>query len=274
MKKSIILTLCLLLFAAFLGGCAQTTPKAENVTFTAVIDEVSDGTLLVSTSDDVGFDKARVSFAKDMPAPDFDPAVGQTVRIVILPDIAESYPVQVTAVSIELVSEAAAPADLDPTGPAFEASCYRADAMTDGGFEFLLPRMLNADTLAISAVRHIPVMRIDSAEDLASFIEEGKAYFQFDQTFGEFEAFSTVAEKYDDAFFAENALLILYTTETSGAVRHTVEKVTLSDGALTLFVSATQPEEFGTTDMADWFIVVALEKDVLSDATAFDAQYE
>jgi len=116
--------------------------------------------------------------------------------------------------------------------------------------------MLNAETLAISAVRHIPVMRFDSAEDLAAFIEEGKTYFQFDQPFGETGAFSGILEMYDGAFFEENALLILYTAESSGAIRHTVDEVQLADGHLAVIVSATEPE-MGTTDMADWFIAVA-----------------
>lgn len=272
-KRYTTLMLCVLMLAAFAAGCAEQAPKAENITFTAVIDEVGENGLLVTTADDVGFDKARVSFADEMPEPDFNYIAGQTVRITILPEINESYPVQVTAVAIELISEAEVPADLDSEKPAFEASYYRADAMAEGGFEFLLPRMLNAETLAISAVRHIPVMLMESAEDLASFIEEGKAYFQFDQAYGDADAFLGIADKYDEAFFAENALLILYTSESSGAIRHTVEEVLLKDNALSIVVSATEPE-FGTMDMADWFIVVAVEKDAVSGVTAFDAWYK
>jgi len=37
--------------------------------------------------------------------PDFTLAEGQTLRITILPQIAESYPVQVTAVSVELLDD-------------------------------------------------------------------------------------------------------------------------------------------------------------------------
>ena len=108
-KRYATLMLCVLMLAAFAAGCAEQAPEAENVTFTAVIDEVGENVLLVTTSDDVGFDKARVSFADGMPDPGFDFAAGQTVRIAILPEIAESYPVQVRAVAIELLSGAETP---------------------------------------------------------------------------------------------------------------------------------------------------------------------
>jgi hypothetical protein len=273
MKRYGILILCVLALAAFAAGCQEQAPTAENITFTAVIEAVNEYSLLVSTTEDVGFDKASVSYADEMPEPDFGFNVGQTVRITILPLIAESYPVQVRAVSIELVSEPETSADPEAEQPAFEASYYRADAMAEGGFEFLLNRMLNADKMAISAVRHIPVMLFESAEDLAAFIEEGKAHFQFDHSYGETDAFSSIADVYDDAFFGEKALLVLYASETSGSIRHAVEEVRVEGDGLSVLVCAIVPE-IGTDDMADWFIVVALEKDVLTGVSAFDAWYQ
>jgi hypothetical protein len=80
------------------NGCK----KENTITFDAEIDEVDDNSILINTSEDVGFEKAQVYFEEDMEI-NFDLEIGQTVKLTIKPDIRESYPVQVTAVEIELI---------------------------------------------------------------------------------------------------------------------------------------------------------------------------
>lgn len=87
----------ILFFVFILSGC---NGKSDNITFTAEIESVSEKSIMVVTDDPVGFDKAAVGYAKDLEL-DFEPEVGQIVSITILPEIRESYPVQVTAVKIE-----------------------------------------------------------------------------------------------------------------------------------------------------------------------------
>jgi len=89
----------ILLGALLFAGCAA--GGADNVTFTAVIEQVMENGILVTTTDDVGFDKASVGFDKSCKI-NFNLLAGQTVELTILPQIRESYPVQVTAVKIEL----------------------------------------------------------------------------------------------------------------------------------------------------------------------------
>jgi rhodanese-related sulfurtransferase len=79
------------------------SPKDNNVIFTGIIENVSENNILVETKDDVSFVSASVSYDKSMNL-DFIPEVGQTVKIEILPEIMESYPVQVKAVKIELIN--------------------------------------------------------------------------------------------------------------------------------------------------------------------------
>jgi len=98
-KKHVIILLTLLVL---LSGC---TVQSQNMTFTAQVIEVFDYGILVSTTDDIGFDRASVDFDDSLDIL-FDLEVGQTVRIEILPEIRESYPVQITAVKIELLEDA------------------------------------------------------------------------------------------------------------------------------------------------------------------------
>lgn len=103
MKKIIVLVLVSLLL---IPGCSN--KQENNIVFNAVIQEVYDEGMLVTTDDEVGFDKASVSYDENL-LMDFQPQAGQEVEIEILPQIRESYPVGVTAVRIALVAEVAAP---------------------------------------------------------------------------------------------------------------------------------------------------------------------
>lgn len=109
MKRTIVLIFLAAALCLALAGCK----REQNIVFTAVVEEVSGNAILVRTADDVGFDLASVGFDKKMEDPGFALAAGQTVKLTILPEIRESYPVQVTAVAIELVYDAGAPIPAD-----------------------------------------------------------------------------------------------------------------------------------------------------------------
>ena len=105
--KKIISVLTLVIIASVLSGCVQKdnsrsrdeiVAEMENIIFTAVIEEVSENNLIV-TAEDVGFDNASVNIA-ELEDINFELLVGQRVEIEITPEIMESDPVQVTAVSI------------------------------------------------------------------------------------------------------------------------------------------------------------------------------
>lgn len=265
MKKTILLLICMAAFVLALYGCRE---KADNITFTATVDELLDSAILVSTTDDVGFDKARVAIGDDVDL-SFDLAVGQIVKITILPQIAESYPVQVTAVTIELIAE---PAQSDPYQADYTAAFYRADSLTDGGWDFIAGQAVNADLLSISSVRHIPVISVTSREDMDTFIDAGEAYFQLDIAYDENMSFSDGMQAYDDGFFSDNQLLILYLQEPSGSIRHKITDTPISGGKLSVAVESIVPEE-GTDDLADWFIILELAKDEIVGVETFDAHY-
>jgi len=99
--KKVFLILFMALF--LLTGCGN-NDIGDNIVFNATIESIQDNSMVVTTTDDVGFDKARVGFAENLETP-FDLAAGQTIEIEALPQIRESYPVQITAVKISLIEE-------------------------------------------------------------------------------------------------------------------------------------------------------------------------
>ncbi len=84
-----------------LTGCGH---KADNITFSATIEDIRDNGIIVTTTDGVGFEKASVGYDKGLKIP-FNLIVGQTVEIEAFPEIRESEPVQITAVKISLKEE-------------------------------------------------------------------------------------------------------------------------------------------------------------------------
>lgn len=98
MRQFAVLLIAVLL-AIGAAGCGR-EETVETITFTATVEEISDYSILVTTQDDVGFDKACVSYADGL-AIGLKLSVGQALEIEIMPEIRESYPVQVTAISIK-----------------------------------------------------------------------------------------------------------------------------------------------------------------------------
>ncbi len=96
--KIIILLLISITATSILAGCRK------NITFDALIKTVYENGMMVYTSEDTGFQEASISYAKRIKM-NFEPASGQMVRITALPEIRESYPVQITAVKIVLLED-------------------------------------------------------------------------------------------------------------------------------------------------------------------------
>ena len=98
--KKIISVMSLIMLVSVLYGCTQ---KEENMIFTAVINEIGENNLMVTTEDEVGFDEASVNIdqVEDI---SFNLLVGQIIEIEIMPEIMESYPVQVIAANIKAKS--------------------------------------------------------------------------------------------------------------------------------------------------------------------------
>ncbi|MEG1257010.1 hypothetical protein [Clostridium sp.] len=74
-----------------------------------------------------------------------------------------------------------------------------------------------------------------------------------------------IEKKYDEDFFKSKALIAITLKETSGSIRHEVEKVLKNNDEITVYIGRNVPK-IGTMDMAEWTIYVEVNsKDVDSD---------
>jgi hypothetical protein len=262
MKKALsIVTGCALLVVLLTGCSRDNGADADSITFTAVIEEVRDSSILVSTEDDVGFDLASVKLPEGLET-SFNLIAGQTVILTVLPQIAESYPVRVTAAAVELVT--------DKAQVGYPITYIRADGSRDDSYSFIASLCENSEALLISGVQHLPALCFSDTTALEDFIHGAVTYYQLGTSFERETSFVEAAGKYDDVFFRENALVVFLAPETSGSNRHSVESVSHEDEVLSVAVRRIAPE-IGTADMADWFILLEIPKTELEGCSYADA---
>lgn len=73
------------------------------------------------------------------------------------------------------------------------------------------------------------------------------------------EELSKACEGYDEAYFAENDLLIVPRVTNTGSARHSVELVQEENDVLAVVITVETPE-YATADMGYWFLLVPAEK--------------
>lgn len=129
---------------------------------------------------------------------------------------------------------------------------------------------LNFDKMAISSVHHIPLHKFSSRSELDAF----KARFGEDNSFDygyNGKSFNENSADYDDAFFDENNLFLVYVDANSGSLQFDVNSIFNDGNSFCIYVNQTNNPEVVTDDMAGWFITVAVPKSATENCTAFDA---
>lgn len=112
-----------------------------------------------------------------------------------------------------------------------------------------------------------PVIKIiRSVEELNAYYEANKDKYDLgrkdkvysDTTIG----FLDACDKYDEAYFEKQVLIMVLLEEGSGSIRHNVDNVKLgTDGKLYISIRTISPE-VGTADMAEWHILIEPEESV------------
>lgn len=94
MKKIVLIMIAMLVI---LTGCAT----EKNIAFEATIEVVNEESMIVTTDDEVGFDQASVGLSTANIEGNL--SEGKRVKITIEPEVRETYPVQVTAIKVEVI---------------------------------------------------------------------------------------------------------------------------------------------------------------------------
>ena len=133
----------------------------------------------------------------------------------------------------------------------------------------IAPGALNFDKLSIDSVQHLPIYKAESLAELDAFKQGWR--LNFDEAYDGEVSFNDVTEAYDDAFFADNTLLIIYVSSASGTYRYGVWDVYLKGGELCVHVERINDKGLASEDMSGWFITLEIPNAILEDCTSFDA---
>ncbi len=137
--------------------------------------------------------------------------------------------------------------------------------------ERLLAFAENATLLDDNSQSHLPARMLRSVEDLRAFREDFADVFQFSVKWDEFLSFDAKASQYDDAFFAENVLILLYVEATSGSYRFAVDRTIVNRDAVCVYIKQLNNPECVTDDMAGWLIAVPVSRKELPTDVQVDA---
>lgn len=133
---------------------------------------------------------------------------------------------------------------------------------------------LNPGAIAISAEQHMPIYRFDTLAELEQFRADYAELVTMEQGYDEVPSFAETVQNYDDAFFADNSLLLVHVWANSGSQRFGIREVTTENGRLCIRVEQTNDPAEGTDDLAGWFLTAAIARSTAAQYTAFDAVLE
>ena len=143
-----------------------------------------------------------------------------------------------------------------------------------GDLSQIYTKALNTDKMMISSVRHLPIYKFDTLVELQQFKNEVEEVLSIDQRYDEVVSFNEATAKYDEAFFEENTLMLVYVEASSGSCRYGVREVYNADGYFCIHIEQTNNPEVHTDDMAGWFVTVAVSDESVADCTVFDADFQ
>ncbi len=126
--------------------------------------------------------------------------------------------------------------------------------------------------MIISSVRHLPVYRLDTLNDLNGFRERYQDALTPNHGWNEVPSFNEIASSYDESFFDEHALILAYVEASSGSFRYAIQNVSWDGSALCLDVIQTNHPEAYTDDMAGWFVIAEVSDSDIADVTEYDAR--
>jgi hypothetical protein len=131
---------------------------------------------------------------------------------------------------------------------------------------------LNQDKFTIENIKNIPIYKFDSLNELIQFKSYYEGIYSMDGSYDEIVSFNEATEKYNEEFFSNNSLILVYISAGSGSYRYDIKDIYLDGKSFMVNIEKTNNPEVFTCDMAGWFITVAISDSAVSNVLEFDAE--
>ena len=132
---------------------------------------------------------------------------------------------------------------------------------------------LNANKLQYSNIQHLPVHKFDTRQELETFMERAGAFLTMDDSSKGVPAFTGTASRYDEAFFREYSLVLVYISSSNSgrAFRVSGIEVNHNAGSFAIEIDEIASAQIKEEKNSGWFITAAVPDSMIADCTAFDA---
>ena len=95
--------------------------------------------------------------------------------------------------------------------------------------------------------------------------------FDFTQEYDEIKSFEEESQAYDEDYFEDKTLFLIYVPSNSGSLRYGVNSIYSKDEYFSVHIEQINNPEIFTDDMVWWFITFGVDKSIIEDKEYFDA---
>lgn len=127
----------------------------------------------------------------------------------------------------------------------------------------------NTGSPAVSAIRFLPVIRLESMEELDTFFREMETELSFDQTAPGLVSFSEAIQEYDQSFFESNDLFLVYAIDGTEECLPGMAYLRRREDTMSVGISCSQQSAGGGEG---WLVSIAVARSELEGITSFDAR--
>lgn len=130
---------------------------------------------------------------------------------------------------------------------------------------------LNSNKLTLSSVKHLPVYKFDTLNDLEQFRRSFSGILKMDCGADEIPSFNSSVSKYNSNFFKENSLILVYIAVNNSTHRFKPQSVNCNGDSICINIEETTKAETVDWAMSGWFVTVSVPKKTIEKCTEFDA---
>lgn len=112
---------------------------------------------------------------------------------------------------------------------------------------------------------------IKNAEELEGFLSLAERYFSLSASMPNKETFHTLVKTYDEAFFQEKGIVVIYIPSESTSIGYKLADAVLEGEELHLTVTESRPEGELSANAAGWFMTLEIPQEILAEANYFTA---
>lgn len=133
---------------------------------------------------------------------------------------------------------------------------------------------LNKEKMSISSVHHLPIYKFSTLEELDQFKVSFGEVLTMDGGYDEIPSFDNITTNYDETFFVENTLMLVYVEANNCTHRYWVNSIFCNGTSFCIHVEETTGTKEGDTAMIGWFLTVVIPDSMVENCTEFDAVFD